>query len=205
MFNIMHSLVKRTIILTSAIICLTLASCNMEKHVEETDLYDYTVTQSYPKDNILALKSVRLDAGAQGNRCIIEFDTSSEYITREALEAALNKMEEKPDRILWGIEGESAEQVKALEVLVTEEKNSLCVILLFAPQVECDYIEIKLGNQYAYLDGPWESPSLQVVDYTYVQDGAEGVLYRQQEYDDREQQWKECRDSFYENQDPIED
>lgn len=205
MFKEMNYPIKCIVTLTAAIISLTLAACSMERSAEETDLYDQTVTQSYPKDNILALTSVRSDTGEQGNRFIIEFDTSSEYVTKRALETALKIMEETPTRFSWGIMGESAAQVKALEAQVTEKKNSLYVTLLFAPQVECDHVKIKLGNRFVYLDGPWEAPSLQVVDYTYVQDGAEGILFRTQEYDDKEQQWKECHDSFHENQDPIAD
>lgn len=204
MFKETNYLIKCIVTLTAAIISLTLAACSMERSAEETVLYDQTVTQSYPKDNILALTSVRSDTGEQGNRFIIEFDTSSEYVWKEGLESALKMMEEMPTSSAWGFVGESAAQVKALEVQVTEKKNSLYITLLFAPQVECDHVKIKLGGRSGYLDGPWEAPSLQVIDFNYVQDGAEGILFRTQEYDDKEQQWKECHDSFHENYEPYE-
>ena len=208
MFNRMHSHIKRIVSLTAVITCLALSACSMEKTsevTEDADQYDQTVTHSFSKDNVLALTSVRLDGGGQGNRIVLEFDASSEYVTKEALKTALESMDKKPTSYFWGIEGESADQVKSLEAKVTEKKDTIYVSLFFDPKIECSHVEIKLGNRFVNLDGPWEAPDLQVVDYTHVQDGAEGVLYRTQEYDDTEQSWKECRDSFHENQDPVAD
>lgn len=182
--------------------CLMLTSCNQEE-MRPFSMSEQAAEYSFSADNIISLKSVALDKEDTGNRFILEFNVFSKYISKESIEETLKAMEENPSNHKRRIIGESVDHVTNNEIQVMYSKNSIFIILHFDPNVECSQVVIKQGNLTVEISGPWDSPSLLVRDFSYVKDGAEGVLFRSQEYDGKNKKWSECTEVFAEDVAPV--
>ena len=180
--------------------CIILPACNQEE-TRPFSLSEYAVEYSFPQDNILGLISVMEDSTDTESRFILEFSAFS--ISKSGIETIIKEMEEDSSGYSRRIVVKSDENVTFTKAEVMDSKYSVFLILHFPPQVACSQVEIHQGSRSMYLEGPWERPTLLMMDSIYIQDGAEGTLFSQQEYDKENKKWMECIENFAEDQPPV--
>ena len=197
------SLIRGLSFMMTLSLCLLLIACeNVE--TQSSKMSDDANTFVFDANNIIGLKSISLSNEGQ-NGMVIEFDDDSRYISLEVLENILSAMQERPDDVTRRIIGESEKSVVSREIQVEKRKKSVCLKLLFDSDDMCDHIEIGLRGCIVDFYGPWDSPKLEVMDYTYIKDGVKGTRFLDQTFDKEKQIWNEVHEDFYEDKEPVGD
>ena len=182
---------------------MVLTACNNSDNLP-FPISEHAVRYSFPIDNFLALKSVILDQGTRKNMMALEFDDSSEYISRRGFELILENMEVDTPDYFWNIIVESSDRTIDTHIKVVYGKRSTFLIMYLEPKIECHSITIRQTDNIS-IEAPWDEPKLELMRTGYEQDGKEGTLFRSQKFDKELMKWDKCIDEFVEDMEPVGD
>ncbi len=105
------------------------------------------IRYTYPKKNLLALKSITIDKTEEENIYIFEFDKSSKYITKEGIEPIFDDMKETPYNYWGDIVAESEDKIKQKKVTSYYTSKGVFLLLFFDSDHECNSLNIWRGGQ----------------------------------------------------------
>ena len=174
--------------------CLFVSGCTRSISKSELlNLSENAVFYEYSVDNFLSLESVIVDSESHDNRIIFQFDDDSEYLSQNVIESLIDRRTKYPDRI----EGDSVNHERNTKVESVFDNGSIYIVLNFDPNIECSYLYIIYGYLIE-VQGPWDGPRIELIEYGCSKDGKEGDFVYSQTYNKDRQKWNECEESFIE-------
>lgn len=174
------------------------SACNQEEALPFS-VSDQAIRYTYPKKNIIALKSITVDETEVGSQYIFEFDISSKYVTKEGIEAILEDMDDAPYNYLGDIVAESEDQIHCEKIDYHYNKKSVFLYFVFESKSECSKIIIKKGGIICILSAPWNEPNTKIITMWERKNGVEGTLYQKQTFDCTKQEWNKVSEEFNED------
>ncbi|MCR4778850.1 MAG: hypothetical protein K5858_08400, partial [Lachnospiraceae bacterium] len=157
------------------------------------------IRYTYPKKNLLALKSITIDKTEEEKIYIFEFDKSSKYITKESIESILKIMKETPNNYRGNIIAESDEEIIQKEIKSYNTTKTTILVLEFEPDVDCNHINIWRGNRKFDIQIEQNGVKINVLEFYSSFNEKEGTMHYSQSYNSIEKKWEKIEKQFLED------